>query len=308
VGRETLQRLVAALKAYGLSSIPNAPGEEQYCDLCIAGSHSKLHHGSKATPMPYLPVHAKRELDFPGTITRGSSGIKARRVQEWLTFHRCATGIDGSFGPATAAAVRAFQSQVGLPETGKVEQKTWGLLVDPLRQALSTTVSPSETLDTAVLRIAETHLLQHPLELGGDNRGPWVRVYVGGNEGTQWRWCAGFVTFVLKQACAALNRSMPIPGSYSCDSLAYQARQNGLFVAGRSVEDGTSAGELGQCQIFLVRQSATDWNHTGLAFNRTEEIFSTIEGNTNDEGSANGYEVCRRTRSMAKKDFIVIPP
>jgi len=126
--------------------------------------------------MPYLPAHAKRELDFPGTLARGASGIKARRVQEWLTFHRCATGIDGSFGPATEVAVRAFQSQTGLPETGKVDEDTWGLLVDPLCQALSTAVAPEETLDTAVLRIAEAHLLQHPLELGGDNRGPWVRV------------------------------------------------------------------------------------------------------------------------------------
>jgi len=258
--------------------------------------------------MPYLPAHAKRELDFPGTLARGASGIKARRVQEWLTFHRCATGIDGSFGPATEVAARAFQSQTGLPETGKVDEDTWGLLVDPLRQALSTAVAPEETLDTAVLRIAEAHLLQHPLELGGDNRGPWVRVYLGGNDGPEWRWCAGFVTFILKQACDALSRSMPIPGSYSCDSLAYQARQNQLFVTGKSLEDGTmSWGELGQCQIFLVRQSATDWTHTGLGFNNSGDVFSTIEGNTNDEGSANGYELCRRTRSLAKKDFILIP-
>ena len=93
------------------------------------------------------------------------------------------------------------------------------------------------------------------------------------------------------------------PGDIGC--FRVEAREE---LAGKAVEDGTSSGELGQCQIFLVRQSATDWIHTGLAFNRSEEIFSTIEGNTNDEGSANGYEVCRRTRSMAKKDFIVIPP
>jgi len=260
-------------------------------------------------PMPYLPAHAKRELDFPGTLARGASGIKARRVLEWLTFHRCATAMDGSFGPATAAALRAFQSQVGLSETGQVDEDTWGALVNPLRQALSTAVAPDATLDTAVLRVAQAHLLQHPLELGGDNCGPWVRVYCGGNDGPEWRWCAGFVTFILRQACNALNRSMPIPGSYSCDSLAYQARQNQLFVPGKSVEDGTTSwGNLGQCQIFLVRQSPTNWIHTGLGFNNSDEVFSTIEGNTNDEGSANGYEVCRRTRSLAKKDFIVIPP
>ena len=259
--------------------------------------------------MPYLPAHARRELDFPGMIQRGATGLKARRVQEWLTFHRYLTGIDGNFGAATEATVRSFQSSNGLGETGKVDEDTWNVLVDPLRRAASATVAPTDTLDAAVLKIAEAHLLEHPVELGGDNCGPWVRLYVGGNEGAQWRWCAGFVTFILKQACEALSRNMPIPGSYSCDSLAYQARQTQLFVPGKSLIDGTSSwSRLGRCPIFLVRQTPTDWCHTGLAFNNNGDVFSTIEGNTNDEGSANGYEVCQRTRSLANKDFIVIPP
>ena len=32
--------------------------------------------------------------------------------------------------------------------------------------------------------------------------------------------------------------------------------------------------------------------------------FATIEGNTNDEGSREGYEVCRRVRGRGSKDFI----
>jgi len=37
-----------------------------------------------------------------------------------------------------------------------------------------------------------------------------------------------------------------------------------------------------------------------------DDAFETIEGNTNDEGSPNGYEVCRRIRGYRKKDFIRI--
>jgi hypothetical protein len=33
------------------------------------------------------------------------------------------------------------------------------------------------------------------------------------------------------------------------------------------------------------------WIHTGMVSVLHEETFDTIEGNTNDEGSANGYEV-----------------
>jgi hypothetical protein len=36
-------------------------------------------------------------------------------------------------------------------------------------------------------------------------------------------------------------------------------------------------------------------------------MYSTVEGNTNDEGSADGYEVCQRMRSLTKKDFIRFP-
>jgi hypothetical protein len=35
-------------------------------------------------------------------------------------------------------------------------------------------------------------------------------------------------------------------------------------------------------------------------------VFETIEGNTNDDGSREGYEVCRRFRSYQKTDFILI--
>lgn len=37
-----------------------------------------------------------------------------------------------------------------------------------------------------------------------------------------------------------------------------------------------------------------------------EEVFHSIKNNTNDEGSAEGYEVCQRIRDNPGKDFISI--
>jgi hypothetical protein len=49
------------------------------------------------------------------------------------------------------------------------------------------------------------------------------------------------------------------------------------------------------------------WIHTGMVSVLHEETFDTIEGNTNDEGSANGYEVCARNRAFSSQiDFIRI--
>jgi hypothetical protein len=254
--------------------------------------------------MPYLPSSVRSELDFPGLVQTGAKGMKARRVQEWLTFHDEKIVIDADFGDATETAVRAFQSANGLSVNGRVDQKTWDALVDPMRTAVSATVPQSSALDAAILKVARAHLKVHPIELGGENLGPWVRAYCG-SDGAEMKWCAGFVSFVIRQACELTGAAKPIPGSLSCDSLAYQARQGSRFVSGVSIGNGQNPwSSLGTCQVFLVRHSATDWTHTGFSFEGDDQVFSTIEGNTNDDGSANGYEVCQRSRSLMAKDFI----
>ena len=57
--------------------------------------------------------------------------------------------------------------------------------------------------------LAGQHLAQGPREVGGDNRGPWVRAYMGGQDGKWARWCAGFVSTLLAQGCAALKIQTP---------------------------------------------------------------------------------------------------
>lgn len=260
-------------------------------------------------PNREYPAHVQRELSIDRPVRRGDRGMKARRIQEWLTFHQFATTIDDDFGEATERCVLKFQESKNLPETGIVDEATWQELISPLAKAL-VPVRPAgdDGLPEVIFRIAKQHLVQHPIELGGDNRGAWVRVYLGGNEGREWKWCAGFITFVMKQACMVLERPTPIPGSYSCDSLAYQAREAGLFVRGRDLEEGRIQwSSLGTAQIFLVRNTSTDWTHTGFSFEGQGKTFSTIEGNTNDEGSNNGYEVCQSVRAVSGKDFIRFP-
>lgn len=69
---------------------------------------------------------------WPGYILEiGSSGDKIRQMQEQLNVIAGAypalpkINADGIYGPATANAVREFQSIFGLPETGKVDYSTW---------------------------------------------------------------------------------------------------------------------------------------------------------------------------------------
>lgn len=148
---------------------------------------------------------------------------------------------------------------------------------------------------------AEIHLAEHPREIGGDNSGAWVRLYMKGNEGAPWSWCAGFVTFLLHQASELMNVPMPITGSFSCDMLSIQAQSSGLYIS----ESRRSSETLKPGSVFLVRRTSTDWTHTGIVTNAKDISFDTVEGNTNDDGVANGYEVCKRSRGYTGRDFIV---
>lgn len=69
---------------------------------------------------------------WPGyNLSMGSSGQKVRQVQEHLdaiaTVYTAIPRVnpDGIYGPATANAVREFQSVFGLPQTGMIDFATW---------------------------------------------------------------------------------------------------------------------------------------------------------------------------------------
>ena len=243
------------------------------------------------------------EWDFPGSIARGARGSAARRVQEWLCLHDCNVVIDGDFGPATKAAVQSFQSRAGLAASGTVNQSTWAALVQPMTDAVAEIDPGSRGLGALAVAYAQQHLAQHPREVGGQNRGPWVRLYMKGNDGAEWAWCAGFVSYLLRQAARTLGIAMPLAYTFSCDSLAAEARQGGTFLDGRK---GVTQDLLPPGSLFLLRRSTLDWTHTGMVVSAAAETFDTIEGNTNDSGEREGYEVCKRVRGYEDKDFAVI--
>lgn len=249
----------------------------------------------------------EKEIDLGQTVKTGARGQAVTRIQEWLNLHGFGLAIDSDFGPVTKRKVQEFQEDRGIATTGIVNPSTFEALVDPLRQVLASLNPGRHTLGSLVLKYAESHLKQNPREVGGQNCGPWVRLYMKGHEGEEWPWCAGFVSFVLKQAAETLQMSQPIEGSFSCDTLAAQAKAAGIFVKGSDLARGVEAiDELSDACIFLMRRTDTDWTHTGFATAFDDVAFDTIEGNTNDEGSREGYEVCSRSRGYSDKDFIVL--
>jgi len=79
-------------------------------------------------------------MNTGATISMGSTGVDVSRVQRLLVEMKLLdfTGIDGSFGPNTDAAVRSFQGGDGLVVDGIVGPLTWAALpADPDTPELS---------------------------------------------------------------------------------------------------------------------------------------------------------------------------
>lgn len=75
-----------------------------------------------AKPLPQIPAREPEGSAQRPTLRRGSSGEAVSELQRHLGL-----SVDGSFGPATEAAVRAFQRTKNLVPDGIVGPKTWAL-------------------------------------------------------------------------------------------------------------------------------------------------------------------------------------
>ena len=253
----------------------------------------------------YVPKRVKDEIDFKDPIKLGAKKMPAQRVQEFLTLNGFALNIDADFAEATEKRVRDFQAARGLPVTGIVDFDTYEQLMAPVVRALSPIAPAGRTLSALALAYARQHIAQHPVEVGGDNSGPWVRSYLGW-DGRDARWCAGFVCFAVEQSAATLNIPLPIASSSSCDQLANEAKVAGKFVPESRVKSGAfPKRQIVPGSFFLVRKVPGDWVHVGMVTATSGDTFDTAEGNTDSGGSSNGFEASERTRGYKGKDFIV---
>ena len=81
------------------------------------------------------------------------------------------------------------------------------------------------------------------------------------------------------------------------------AKAKGIFLAGTV---GSDREQVRPGCFFLTRGGSTGHKHTGLMMRMTNDTIHTIEGNTNDEGTHEGYEVCERTRNALNQDYVLV--
>lgn len=118
----------------------------------------------------------------------------------------------------------------------------------------------------------------------GNNWGPTVKLYLkAAGVFSPAPWCAAFVTWCLKTA--GYTNKFP---KYPASTLWWVnfAKENKIFK--------TSKPQRGDLFVWNIKGQG----HIGFIAEVQGQYLRTIEGNTNDEGSREGYEVCERTRTI----------
>jgi hypothetical protein len=127
----------------------------------------------------------------------------------------------------------------------------------------------------------------------GSNRSPEIDAmnrYANAPLGSPW--CCSFVVTCL----AGTDNELPVTAS--CQHLADAAIKKGLVVPQSEARRG---------DIFLLwYPSLGRYAHTGFVDSgNMNGVIDTIEGNTNDGGSRDGWGVFERDRTLKPKDLIV---
>ncbi len=91
--------------------------------------------------------------DTTPLLLYGYTGEAVKRLQTILNTQGFDLEVDGSFGPATLAAVKAFQENNGLDPDGKVGPLTWGKLLNAAPATASGFASYLVRVTAAVLNV-----------------------------------------------------------------------------------------------------------------------------------------------------------
>jgi hypothetical protein len=257
-------------------------------------------------------------LHIDRTLRRGGRGDNVRLVQEWLCLHEFGVMIDGQFGYATEQAVKDFQGSTGvLPVTGEVDPQTFAQLTRPMGEAMRRIDPPSgATFGQMTAAFALQHLRNHAREVGGQNRGPWVRLYLHGDQrprdpqlpaGAD-AWCAGFVSTMLAQAANALETAPPLEYHTNCTRLGEEARKQGRLIPGERAIRDLSKVPTGSLLLLRHKGSKSRWHHTGVVTQALPKFARTIEGNSaySTDDNPSGHAVVRQMRSYGNLDFVVL--
>lgn len=220
---------------------------------------------------------------------KGDQGEEVKTIQQLLMEKGFLTDeeITGVFDQETHLAVRTFQAQNldrhGEPLTvdGKVRELTWWSLHNPKPD-----IQPNNLVDfqqmpppelgatkagRAALQAAIDELKQDAREIGGNNRGPFVKRYLNDilPEGNPW--CAGFVSYCFTKAPGGI----PFKYTLGARDILQQFKKHGWA---KEPNSGYSP-QPGDIVVWWREQLGGSKGHVGIVHHLGDGFLYTIEGN-----------------------------
>jgi hypothetical protein len=147
-----------------------------------------------------------------------------------------------------------------------------------------------KTLEIAIAQIGVEEIPKYT------NSGPEVEIYLKSvGLGKGYSWCMAFIYWCTQNASRQtaienpLKKTGGVLDQYNSRPLLVQTIPN--------------AGDI------FILDLGKGLGHTGIVEKVAGDIIYTIEGNTNDIGSRDGYKVCRRKREIKTiKGFLRLQP
>lgn len=144
-------------------------------------------------------------------------------------------------------------------------------------------------LNLKALQIAVTQLGVEEIPRGS-NWGAPVQGYLKSvGIGFPAAWCMAFVYWCNEQAAKQLGIKNPL---FKTGGVLNQ--WNKTPKTNKVAKNSPQTGDI------FIMDYGHGLGHTGIVERVEGNILHTIEGNTNDTGSREGYEVCRKTRSTSQ--------
>lgn len=199
--------------------------------------------------------------------------------------------IDGQYGPLTQAATKRLQQMLGVKDDEIVGPITWSRTF--IDEASIEALERSAIQDSSFQSRCVERLIQNARkylglrEIGNTNRNTkldqWARA-LGLPVGIPW--CLSSLQGIIKETADEIGCPDPLkPDTAHCLTLLNSVPKEWVHDA----EDGIR-GDLG------IMDFGGGRGHVFLIQGYGAGIYSTLEGNTNDDGSREGYEFCERSR------------
>lgn len=242
-------------------------------------------------------------------LKKGDTGTAVKELQKMLQELDYNVPITGLYDTATFNAVQNFQGshldKLGKPLEidGKVGDLTMWALQNPRTRAaqglIDFTKMPATTLGgssagRAALKVAIDEILQNAREIGGNNKGPFVKKYLqpaGLNVGESW--CAAFVSWCFFKAVGEDKNKMPFKYHAGARNIFNQYKAKGWII-----DNATQEPLPGDIAAFWRISLQSGKGHIGIVHHCADGFVHTIEGNKASNVAGFTYTKTRMDRFL----------